>query len=243
MKIPRHLAIIMDGNGRWAESQGLPRVRGHEAGADSVREIVRASREIGVEVLTLYSFSTENWRRPQEEVTALMGLLKRYVLKERREILDNGIRLRAIGQIKRLPMFVRLPLNALIHESRNNKRMVLNLALSYGARAEMVSAMQDIARRVAGGSLSPDQINEELVSSALSTAGLPDPDLVIRTSGEYRLSNFLLWQVAYAELYVTDVPWPDFRRPNLEEAFRSFGSRERRFGKTGSQLQTGRSGA
>jgi undecaprenyl diphosphate synthase len=243
MKIPRHLAIIMDGNGRWAESQGLPRVRGHEAGADSVREIVRASREIGVEVLTLYSFSTENWRRPQDEVTALMGLLKRYVLKERREILDNGIRLRAIGQIKRLPMFVRLPLNALIHESRNNKRMVLNLALSYGARAEMVSAMQDIARRVAGGSLSPDQINEELVSSALSTAGLPDPDLVIRTSGEYRLSNFLLWQVAYAELYVTDVPWPDFRRPNLEEAFRSFGSRERRFGKTGSQLQTGRSGA
>jgi undecaprenyl diphosphate synthase len=190
MKIPRHLAIIMDGNGRWAESQGLPRVRGHEAGADSVREIVRASREIGVEVLTLYSFSTENWRRPQDEVTALMGLLKRYVLKERREILDNGIRLRAIGQIKRLPMFVRLPLNALIHESRNNKRMVLNLALSYGARAEMVSAMQDIARRVAGGSLSPDQINEELVSSALSTAGLPDPDLVIRTSGEYRLSNF-----------------------------------------------------
>jgi undecaprenyl diphosphate synthase len=243
MKIPRHLAIIMDGNGRWAESQGLPRVRGHEAGADSVREIVRASREIGVEVLTLYSFSTENWRRPQDEVTALMGLLKRYVLKERREILDNGIRLRAIGQIKRLPMFVRLPLNALIHESRNNKRMVLNLALSYGARAETVSAMQDIARRVAGGSLSPDQINEELVSSALSTAGLPDPDLVIRTSGEYRLSNFLLWQVAYAELYVTDVPWPDFRRPSLEEAFRSFGSRERRFGKTGSQLQTGRSGA
>jgi undecaprenyl diphosphate synthase len=141
MKIPRHLAIIMDGNGRWAESQGLPRVRGHEAGADSVREIVRASREIGVEVLTLYSFSTENWRRPQDEVTALMGLLKRYVLKERREILDNGIRLRAIGQIKRLPMFVRLPLNALIHESRNNKRMVLNLALSYGVCAEMVSVM------------------------------------------------------------------------------------------------------
>jgi len=243
MKVPRHLAIIMDGNGRWAESRGLPRVRGHEAGADSVREIVRACRQLGVEVLTLYSFSTENWRRPQEEVTALMGLLKRYVLKERRELLDNGIRLRAIGQIERLPLFVRVPLNHLINESRNKDGMVLNLALSYGARAEMVSAIQDIARQVARGRIRPDQIDEALVSSALSTAGLPDPDLVIRTSGEYRLSNFLLWQVAYAELYVTDVAWPDFRRPSLEEAFRSFGSRERRFGKTGAQLDTGESSA
>lgn len=239
MKIPRHLAIIMDGNGRWAQARGLSRLRGHEAGADSVREIVRACREMGVEVLTLYSFSTENWHRPQEEVTALMGLLKRYVLKERREILDNGIRLRAIGQVERLPVFVRLPLNALIRESRNNQRMVLNLALSYGARAEMVTAIQDIARQVSSGRLKPEQIDESLVSSALSTAGLPDPDLVIRTSGEYRLSNFLLWQVAYAELYVTDVAWPDFRRPNLEEAFQSFGNRERRFGKTGAQIQTG----
>jgi undecaprenyl diphosphate synthase len=185
MKIPRHVAIIMDGNGRWARSQGLPRVRGHEAGAESVREIVRASRELGVEVLTLYSFSTENWRRPADEVTALMGLLKRYVFQERAEILDNGIQLRAIGQIERLPAFVRVPLKRLIRDSRRNTGMVLNLALSYGSRAEMLAA------------------------------------------------------VAYAEIYITDIPWPEFRRPQLEEAFASFGDRERRFGKTGEQVQAG----
>ena len=237
MKIPRHLAIIMDGNGRWAKSQGLPRVRGHEAGADSVREIVRTCRELGVEVLTLYSFSTENWRRPQEEVTALMGLLKRYVFHERAEIMDNGIQLRAIGQTERLPIYVRVPLSRLIQDSRQNRGMVLNLALSYGSRAEMVLAIQDIARRVQRGQLKPEQIDEDLVSSALSTGDLPDPDLVIRTSGECRLSNFLLWQVAYAELYITDIPWPEFRRAALLEAFEAYAQRERRFGKTGEQLQ------
>ncbi len=236
MKVPRHLAIIMDGNGRWAEAQNLPRIRGHEAGADSVREIVRVCRELGVEVLTLYSFSTENWRRPREEVGALMNLLKRYVFQERREILDNGIQLRAIGQIERLPAFVRLPLRKLISESRNNSGMVLNLALSYGSRAEMVEAIRSIAELVAARKLKPKQITEEMVSSHLSTGGLPDPDLVIRTSGEYRLSNFLLWQLAYAEIYITDVAWPAFHRENLEEAFRSFAGRQRRFGKTGGQL-------
>jgi undecaprenyl diphosphate synthase len=239
MKIPRHVAIIMDGNGRWARSQGLPRVRGHEAGAESVREIVRASRELGVEVLTLYSFSTENWRRPADEVTALMGLLKRYVFQERAEILDNGIQLRAIGQIERLPAFVRVPLKRLIRDSRRNTGMVLNLALSYGSRAEMLAAVQHLAAEVAAGRLKPDQISEEMFSASLFTGGLPDPDLVIRTSGEFRLSNFLLWQVAYAEIYITDIPWPEFRRPQLEEAFASFGDRERRFGKTGEQVQAG----
>jgi undecaprenyl diphosphate synthase len=239
MKIPRHVAIIMDGNGRWANAQGLPRVRGHEEGAESVRVVVRACRELGVEVLTLYSFSTENWRRPADEVTALMGLLKRYVFQERAEILGNDIQLRAIGQLERLPAFVRVPLKRLIRDSRRNTGMVLNLALSYGSRAEIVAGIQHLAAEVAAGRLKPNQISEEMVSASLFTGGLPDPDLVIRTSGEFRLSNFLLWQVAYAEIFITDIAWPEFRRPQLEAAFASFGSRERRFGKTGDQVQTG----
>ncbi|MEL6346771.1 MAG: isoprenyl transferase [Myxococcota bacterium] len=242
MKIPRHLAIIMDGNGRWAQSQGLQRVDGHEAGADSVREIVRACRELGVEVLTLYSFSTENWRRPRTEIAALMKLLRRYVFQERREILDNGIQLRAIGQTERLPLHVREPLKILIRESRHNKKMILNLALSYGSRAELVNAIQGLAEKVQRGVLRPDQIDEDMVSSALFTGDLPDPDLVIRTSGELRLSNFLLWQVAYAELYVTDVYWPAFRRPQLEEAFNAYERRQRRYGKTGDQVKAGEAG-
>ena len=239
MKIPRHVAIIMDGNGRWARSRGLPRVRGHEEGAESVREVVRASRQLGVEVLTLYSFSTENWRRPADEVTALMGLLKRYVFQERAEILGNGIQLRAIGQVERLPAFVRVPLKRLIRDSRRNTGMVLNLALSYGSRAEMLHAVQSIADEVKSGRLRSKDITEEMFSQHLFTGGLPDPDLVIRTSGEYRLSNFLLWQLAYAEIYITDIPWPEFRRPQLEKAFVSFGSRQRRFGKTGEQIKSG----
>ena len=238
-RLPRHIAIIMDGNGRWAESRGLERVRGHEEGAVSVREIVRACREKGVEAVTLYSFSTENWRRPPGEVTALMALLERYVLQERRELLDNGIRLQAIGQVDRLPSYVRLPLRALCRETARNDRMVLSLALSYGSRAEIVSAVQAIARDVKRGRVRPEDIDEKLISSRLDTSGLPDPDLLIRTSGELRVSNFLLWQIAYAEIYVTDVLWPDFRRPQLDDALASFASRERRFGRTGAQLTTG----
>ena len=237
-RLPRHIAIIMDGNGRWAKSRGLARVAGHEAGAESVRAIVRACRKKGVEALTLYSFSTENWRRPPSEVGALMTLLRQYVLQERREILDQGIQLRAIGQIERLPLLVRTPLRALVRESRDNNDMVLNLALSYGARAEIVAAVQAIARDVERGRLKPGDIGEDVIGSHLSTAGLPDPDLLIRTSGEHRISNFLLWQIAYAEIHVTDVFWPDFREPHLDLALADFARRERRFGKTGAQVAT-----
>jgi undecaprenyl diphosphate synthase len=228
--LPRHVAIIMDGNGRWAQARGLPREKGHEAGAESVREISRACRERGIEALTLYSFSTENWRRPASEVAALMALLERYVRQERREILDNDIRLHAIGQIDRLPVAVRLGLRALMAESAGNKGMVLTLALSYGSRAELTDAVRAIARKVRSGAVDPEAIDEALVSAHLGTAGLPDPDLLIRTSGEMRISNFLLWQIAYAELYVTSVAWPEFRRPQLDEALAAYAARKRRFG-------------
>ena len=236
---PRHVAIIMDGNGRWAEARGLPRVAGHEAGAESVREITRACREQGVQALTLYSFSTENWKRPADEVAALMGLLGRFLIEERREILDNGIRLRTIGQTDRLPLAVRAALRELSFASRANTAMTLTLALSYGGRAEIVDAARSLAKKAAAGKLRPEDIDEAAFAAELGTAGLPEPDLLIRTSGELRLSNFLLWQLAYAEFCVTDVAWPDFRRPQLAEAFAAFGSRERRFGKTGAQVRTG----
>ncbi|MFZ5476408.1 MAG: isoprenyl transferase [Myxococcota bacterium] len=235
--LPRHVAIIMDGNGRWAESRGLPRVKGHEAGAESVRDVTRACRELGISALTLYSFSTENWKRPEDEVGALMGLLARYLAEERREILDNGIRLNAIGQIDRLPLAVRAALKELMLASRDNKGMVLTLALSYGSRAEIVDAAKALAKKCAAGRMRPDQIDEAAFSAELATAGLPDPDLLVRTSGELRLSNFLLWQLAYAEIYVTDTLWPDFRRDELKAALEAFGKRERRFGKTGAQMR------
>ncbi len=235
--IPRHIAIIMDGNGRWAEARGLDRVKGHEEGAQSVKEIVRTCREWGVGALTLYSFSTENWRRPVTEVTALMQLLQRYVFQERDEILQQGIRLQVLGQIERLPDFVQKPLRLLCKDSARNADMTLNLALSYGSRQEIVDGVRNIARAVAEGRLRVDQIDEDLLGQSLYTAGQPDPDLLIRTSGELRLSNFLLWQLAYTEMVVTDVLWPDFRAPQLEAAIRAFGARERRFGKTGAQVR------
>jgi len=233
---PRHVAIIMDGNGRWAQAKGMPRIQGHEEGARSVHDVVRACRKLGVEALTLYSFSTENWRRPVGEVRALMHLLKQYVLEERREILDNDIRLQAIGQVERLPAFVRKPLKLLCKESAGNRGMVLSLALSYGSRAEIVEAVQAIAEKVRRRQLDPAEIDETLMANHLQTSGLPEVDLLIRTSGEMRISNFLLWQLAYAEIYVTDVAWPEFREPQLREAFAAFAGRERRFGKTGSQI-------
>lgn len=236
VRVPRHVAVIMDGNGRWAASRGLPRAKGHEAGADSVREVVRECRALGVEALTLYSFSTENWKRPQEEVDKLMALLERYLVGERDEILGNAIRFRAIGQLDRLPGFVRRPLELLTAESSQSKGMTLCLALSYGARMEITEAVKQVAREVASGMLAVEDIDEAVFSAHLYTAELPDPDLLIRTSGEMRLSNFLLWQVAYAELYVTEVHWPDFRRPHLLEAFRAYGVRERRYGRTTAQL-------
>ena len=228
----------MDGNGRWAESQGYPRSRGHREGAERVREITTACRELGVEVLTLYSFSTENWRRPEAEIATLWDILKHYLAQERRTMLDNQICLKAIGQVDRLPLIVRLPLKALIRETRNNRGLVLNLALSYGGRAELTDVVRQLAIDAKEGRIHPDRINEGLISERLTTGGLPDPDLLIRTSGEFRLSNFLLWQSAYAELYITDVAWPDFKRENLLEALDNYSVRKRRFGKTDNQLSS-----
>ena len=237
--VPRHVAIIMDGNGRWAQQRGLDRSAGHEAGADSVREVVRACRELGVEVLTLYSFSTENWSRPEGEVSALMGLLERYLREETAELLAQDIRLRGIGELDQLPFVVRSLLKGAETVTADNHGLELLLALSYGSRAEVVRAVRDIATEVAAGRLKPEQIDEETIGARLYTAGLPDADLLIRTSGDLRVSNFLLWQIAYSELYVTPVPWPEFRRANLLEAFEAYASRERRYGRTGEQVRGG----
>lgn len=234
--LPRHVAIIMDGNGRWATQRGLTRVQGHRRGKESVREIVETAREIGVEVLTLYAFSTENWERPEREVGALMGLLRRYVRSELSKMMRHGIRLRAIGNLRRLPKEVLADLRGAEHTTRANKGMLVQLAVSYGAREEMVAGARKLARQVRDGVIAPEDIDEAAFSSCLMTAGVPDPDLLIRTSGEMRLSNFLLWQVAYSELYVTETLWPDFRREQFLAALEDYSRRERRFGKTAEQL-------
>jgi undecaprenyl diphosphate synthase len=234
--LPRHVAIIMDGNGRWATRRGLSRVQGHRRGKESVREIVETAREIGIEFLTLYAFSSENWERPEREVGALMGLLRRYVRSELGKMMRHGIRLRAIGNLRRLPKEVLADLRAAEHATRGNTGMTVQLAVSYGAREEIVSAARRLARRVRDGLIAPEDIDEEMFSSSLMTAGVPDPDFLIRTSGEMRLSNFLLWQVAYSELYVTDELWPDFRREQFLAALGEYRRRERRFGRTAAQL-------
>ncbi|MFT7520236.1 MAG: undecaprenyl diphosphate synthase [Kiritimatiellia bacterium] len=236
-RVPEHVAIIMDGNGRWATRQGLSRLDGHAAGAESVRQIVRACGRHGVKVLTLYSFSTENWSRPDEEVNALMTLLERYLREELHELMSNKVRLSAIGQLHRLPEVVRQGIAAVSALTAKNDGLRLVLALSYGSRAEIVDAVRHIALDVHAGELDPNDIDADTIGGRLYTAGLPDPDLLIRTSGELRLSNFLLWQVAYSELYVTNDLWPDFREEHLLRAFDSFAKRQRRFGKTGSQIE------
>ncbi len=229
-----HLAIIMDGNGRWARARGFPRLRGHEAGAERVREVVKACRKIGIDYLTLYSFSTENWKRPAEEVRGLMSLLARYLLEEKKVLMENNIQLKVIGQAQRLPAFVRSRLDDICKlTDRPGTRMTLNLALSYGGRSEIVEAVRSIARDVQNGRMEPSKIQEQTIASRLGTRGQPDPELVIRTSGEMRLSNFLLWQIAYSELYVTRTLWPDFGTPQLMEALEAFKSRDRRFGSLG----------
>jgi undecaprenyl diphosphate synthase len=235
--VPRHVAMIMDGNGRWAAERGLPRTAGHEAGADTVREIVRACGELGIGYLTLYSFSTENWGRPEDEVGTLMALLAKYLVEERGELMHNRVRLRGIGELDRLPTTVRMLLGEAEAFTRDNQGLLLTLALSYGSRSEIVDAVRRIASEVREGRLEPGDITDRTIADALYTADMPDPDLLIRTSGEMRLSNFLLWQLAYSELYVTDVYWPDFRRPHLERALEAYASRQRRFGKTGAQVQ------
>jgi undecaprenyl diphosphate synthase len=235
--LPRHIAIIMDGNGRWAKRRGLPRIEGHRKGADSVREVTRAARELGIEALTLYAFSSQNWDRPVEEVRMLMALLRDYLVDERSEILDNDIRLTTIGNTERLPDFVREPLCELIADSAENGGMTLCLALSYGGREAIVDAAQKLVDRVLTGEIRPQDVNELSLAEVLCTRALPPLDLVIRTSGEQRLSNFLLWEVAYAELYFTDTLWPDFKRADLMEAIAFFQGRERRFGLTGDQVK------
>lgn len=230
LKIPVHLAIIMDGNGRWAKQRGLPRTKGHERGAESVRVAIRTCRKLGIRYLTVYAFSVENWARPKAEVDALMDLLKRFLRKEEQELHDNRVRLRAIGRLSDLPKSVRRELNRVMHATEHYKDGTLVLALSYGGRTEIAAATREIARKAKAGELDPDKVDEATVSSHLYAPDIPDPDLLIRTSGEMRISNFLLWQLSYAELYVTDVLWPDFREEQLIKAVEEYGRRQRRFG-------------
>ena len=234
-KVPEHVAIIMDGNGRWAKKRGISRVRGHQKGADAVREIVRTSREIGIRWLTLYAFSEENWKRPNHEIKSLMRLLSRFLKGEQREMQENGIRLQTIGRTHKLLDNTRETLLETIEKTASNKDMVLTLALSYGGRQEIIDAIRDIAMGIERGSVSAKEITEQLISSSLYTAGMPDPDLLIRTSGEYRVSNFLLWQIAYTEIYITPTLWPDMGKNEFLAAIQDFQNRERRFGATDSR--------
>ncbi|KFE63209.1 isoprenyl transferase [Hyalangium minutum] len=235
--LPRHVGIIMDGNGRWAEIRGLARLEGHREGSTSVREVTRVARRVGVSALTLYAFSSQNWARPADEVAGLMELLREFLQTERSEILDNGIRLHAIGEVDKLPRYVREPLDKLRADSAHNTGMVLTLALSYGGREELIHAAREIAQAVAAGTLDPARIGEKDIESHLWTQGLPPLDLMVRTSGEFRVSNFLLWQMAYAELYFADVLWPDFRTEAFLRSLSHYQQRERRFGLTSAQLQ------
>jgi undecaprenyl diphosphate synthase len=235
-KLPRHIAVIMDGNGRWAKLHGKPRVFGHKNGVISVREITEAAAELGISYLTLYAFSTENWSRPQLEVNALMGLLVETIKKELNTLHKNNIRLHAIGDLSRLPEKTRSALQEAIDATSSNDRMTLILALNYSSRWEIAEAAKVLALKVRDGKISPEDINPEMFSNYLTTALIPDPELLIRTSGEYRISNFLLWQSAYAEFYFTQVLWPDFRKDDLYRAIIDFQNRERRFGKISEQL-------
>jgi undecaprenyl diphosphate synthase len=236
--VPSHVAIIMDGNGRWAEQRKRPRLFGHKAGVDSVRIIVEAARKIGVKHLTLYAFSTENWQRPGGEVKGLMSLLKTYLKAELKMMKKNQIRLGCFGQMNRLPRDVQQVLTSVIADTRDCQGMRLNLALSYGSRSEIIAGVQEIARKCCDGSLHPDDIDESLLGTHLDSAEQPDPDLLIRTGGEKRLSNFLLWQISYAEIFFTETMWPDFHEKQFVKAVAEFSNRQRRFGKTGAQLGT-----
>lgn len=234
--LPRHVGIIMDGNGRWAQLRNRPRIEGHRAGAESVRDITRASRQLGIEALTLYAFSSQNWARPADEVAGLMQLLRDFLIDERSEILDNGIRLEALGEIDRLPAFVREPLDELRAVSAGHSDMVLTLALSYGGRESITRAARSLAADIVAGKVKPEAVDVDTLNSYLPTAHLPPLDLLIRTSGEQRISNFMLWEVAYAELVFVDILWPEFRREHLYKCLEQYGARERRFGLTSQQL-------
>lgn len=228
--IPRHIAVIMDGNGRWAKQRGLPRSEGHRAGAESVREVTDACIELGVEYLTLYAFSSENWNRPQDEVSSLMKLLDRFLTEKEKDLKRQNIRLLAIGQLERLPEKTRTLLERIIRDTADHTSMTLVLALSYGAREEIVGAARSIAREAAAGKLDPESVDCGTFSSHLQTAGIPDPDLLVRSSGEMRVSNFLLWQISYAEIVIVKKLWPDFHKRDLHEAVEEYQRRHRRFG-------------
>jgi len=229
-RTPSHVAIIMDGNGRWAAARGLPRAAGHRAGAKAIEEAIAAAIESGVRYLTLYSFSTENWNRPKDEVSSLMGLFVEVLKAKLGDLMEWGVRVRVIGRLEEMPMRTADAFRAAMATTADNEKLDLVIALNYGGRTEIVDAARDLARDVAAGTVDPDSIDEDLFASRLYTAGVPDPDLLIRTSGELRISNFLLWQIAYSELYVTDTLWPDFGRDDLLEAIVDYQGRERRFG-------------
>ncbi|CAM4054252.1 isoprenyl transferase [Gillisia limnaea] len=234
--LPQHISIIMDGNGRWAKQKGLLRALGHEEGTQAVRDVVEGSAELGIKNLTLYAFSTENWNRPKMEVDTLMRLLVSSLKKEIKTLTKNDIRLNAIGNLENLPKKAQKELHEVIEKTKNNTRMVLTLALSYGSREELIQVVRELSKKVKNEEISPDAIDESIINQHLYTRNLPDVDLLIRTSGEQRISNFLLWQIAYAELYFTNILWPDFRRENLYEAIYNYQTRERRFGKTSEQI-------
>ena len=237
-RLPRHIAIIMDGNGRWAKKQGLARIFGHKQGVETVHNITVAATQLGVEYLTLYTFSTENWNRPKEEVDALMTLLVDTIVKETPTLMNNNVRLTTIGDIDRLPEGTRQKFLGCIEQTSRNTGLTMVLALSYSARWEIIEAMRAAVRKAQAGELRAEEVNEQLVSSLMTTAGIPDPDLLIRTSGEYRISNFLLWQLAYSELYFTDCLWPEFTEEEFYKAIVDYQKRERRFGKTSEQMKT-----
>ena len=235
-RLPRHIAIIMDGNGRWAKKQGLARVFGHKRGVETVHNITVAATELGIEYLTLYTFSTENWNRPKEEIDALMNLLVDTIVKETPTLMENNVRLLTIGDMNRLPEAARRKFLACVEQTSRNTGLSMVIALSYSARWEIINAMRTAVQRAQAGELRPEDVNEQLVSSLMTTDGMPDPDLLIRTSGELRISNFLLWQLAYSELYFTDCLWPDFTPEELYKAILDYQNRERRFGKTSEQV-------
>ena len=227
---PKHIAVIMDGNGRWAQQQNLPRIEGHLRGVEAVRRVMEACREFGIEVLTLYCLSSENWKRPPQELEFLMALLREYLIAERDSLVENNLRLKIIGRRERLPQDVQVEMDRTLDACRANDGMILCLAINYGSRTEIVEAIQQISAEVQAGSLACESITEDLVSDRLYTAGIRDPDLLIRTSGEMRISNFLLWQISYAEIWVSQTLWPEFDREHLAEAIRDYAGRSRRFG-------------
>ncbi len=235
--IPRHVAIIMDGNGRWAKKQGLKRVLGHKKGVESVRQSVEAAVELGIEALTLYAFSTENWKRPKIEIDTLMSILVNSLKNEIKTFQDNNIKLQAIGNLEKLPLLARNQLKEVISLTKKNDGMALTLALNYGAKEELIRAVKSISKKIVNNELETEEIDEKIINSHLYTFTLPVVDFLIRTSGEMRISNFLLWQIAYAELYFTDILWPDFRKKDFYEAILNYQRRERRFGKTSEQIE------